>query len=77
MLRTGFSAICGVALVLALVSAGAAQSNRPAAWDTRVRNPAPAPAISQDDKDAQEQKDRAKKALNAAGTQKNNKLKPD
>jgi hypothetical protein len=75
MLRTGFGVICGAALVLALMSVGGAQSNRPAAWDTRARNTAPAPVVSQDDKDAQ--KEKAKKPLDTAGDQKNSKVKPN
>ena len=74
MLRTGLGVICGAALVMAFVSAGAAQSNRPAAWDTRVRSPAPAPAVPQDDKETQ--KDKAKKPADAAGDQKS-KVKPN
>jgi hypothetical protein len=67
--------VCGAALVLASVAASA--QHRPAAWDTRVRSPAPAAADPQDDKNAQQPKEKTKKAPDAAVEPKPRKSKLD
>ena len=61
--RSIFRSMCGAFLVLAMVS-GHAEAQRPAAWDTRVRTPAP-PSDAPDAKSAPERKDKAKKAVDA------------
>ena len=63
MVRSRFRSMCGAFLVLAMVS-GHAEAQRPAAWDTRVRTPAP-PSDAPDAKSAPERKDKAKKAVDA------------
>ena len=63
MMRSIFRSMCGALLVLAIVS-GHAEAQRPAAWDTRVRTPAP-PSDAPDSKSAPERKDKAKKAVDA------------
>ena len=63
MVRSIFRSMCGAFLVLAMVS-GHAEAQRPAAWDTRVRTPAP-PSDAPDAKSAPERKDKAKKAVDA------------
>jgi len=63
MVRSIFRSMCGAFLVLAMVS-GHAEAQRPAAWDTRVRTPAP-PSDAPDAKSALERKDKAKKAVDA------------
>ena len=64
MVRSIFRSMCGAFLVLAIVSGHAAAQHRPAAWDTRVRTPAP-PSDAPDAKSAPERKDKAKKAVDA------------
>jgi len=63
MVRSIFRSMCGAFLVLAMVS-GHTEAQRPAAWDTRVRTPAP-PSDAPDAKSAPERKDKAKKAVDA------------
>jgi hypothetical protein len=75
MVRLVLGIVCGAALVLASVIASA--QNRPAAWDTRVRSPAPATADPQDDKNAQQPKEKTKKPPGAAVEPKHRKSKLD
>ena len=63
MMRSIFRSMCCAFLVLAIVS-GHAEAQRPAAWDTRVKPPAP-PSDVPDSKSAPERKDKAKKAVDA------------
>jgi hypothetical protein len=66
MVRREVGFICGAALIVALGCTDAA-AQRPAAWDTRVRNPAPAVVEPQDSKPAPDQKAQNKKATDTAG----------
>jgi hypothetical protein len=65
--------ICGAALILAFVSAGASAQHRPAAWDTRLRSDpssAPAPDATKPPEQPQAQPDGQKaKKKNAARLQ--------
>ena len=63
MVRSIFRPMCGAFLVLAIAS-GHAEAQRPAAWDTRVRTPAP-PRDAPDAKSDPERKGKAKKAVDA------------
>jgi hypothetical protein len=63
MMRSIFRSMGGAFFLLAIVS-GHAEAQRPAAWDTRVKTPAP-PSDAPDSKSAPEQKDKARKAVDA------------
>ena len=74
MVRREICFMCGAAMIVALGCTGAA-AQRPAAWDTRVRNPAPAVVEPQDLKPAPAQKVQDRKAPDAAGAGKANRPK--
>ena len=76
MVRLAATALCCVVLVPSVIS-GPVWAQRPAAWDTRVRAPAPPPPEPQDNSDALQHKDQAKKPADTPADTKANKPKPN